>query len=60
MVNLWELYEATESGCDKKCNDCPLWLKHKNVCMHEDNKRWQEWAKKQHEEFGEMLRMYEG
>ena len=56
---LWKLYEQTEDGCNKKCDTCPLFLKTKDRCIHEDMEKWQQWAKKQHEEFGEMSRVYE-
>ena len=59
MVDLWALYEQTEEGCNKECNKCPLLNKTKNVCLHDEMKSWEKWAKKRHEEFGEMSRVYE-
>ncbi len=41
--DFWEAFVATENGCDSKCDGCPVWWKHKQVCLHEDIANWEAW-----------------
>ena len=47
---LWELIQEKENGCDHKCETCGLFLKDKNYCLFEIEKKRQAWANKQREE----------
>lgn len=57
MVKLYELYEKViAQGCDKKCSQCDLYLPNRKECYIVANEKWQAWAEKRHEIFGEVLK----
>lgn len=52
-----ETYKAViKDGCDHNCEMCDLWLFSRDECWFEFEKRWQQWADKQHEEFADTLK----
>ena len=42
----WETFTKTMKECDKQCNKCAMYLKHKNKCIHASLKSWSEWNKR--------------
>lgn len=56
MVELYEQYEQLQNGCEHNCIQCGLWLFDRDECLIEANKKWEAWAKQEHERFGEILK----
>lgn len=50
-----KLETCKKSKCDDECLKCSLFRKIKNECSRDFGKRWNEWTKKQHEEFTKSL-----
>ena len=51
-----KLETCTKAKCDDECHKCALFREKSNECSRDYGKRWNDWAKKQHEEFEKLLR----
>lgn len=51
-----KLETCTKAKCDDECHKCTLYREKHNECSRDYDKRWNDWAKKQHEEFEKLLR----
>ena len=60
MVNSLDIYyhyeDVKKNGCDRNCKMCDLFILTREECAIEAEKKWQAWADKKHEEFGETLK----
>ena len=55
-VDLYEHYETVlDNGCDRNCAMCDLFLGSREECVIEANRKWEKWAERRHEQFGEVL-----
>lgn len=46
----WNKYVETSDHCDHDCDDCPMYLVNKKMCIHESLDRLDKWNAKKRKE----------
>lgn len=53
--NYLEVLEKYESGCEKNCDECPAFVQKFRRCVFEDERLWNKWSIKKHNEFQKWM-----